>query len=172
MGRSGWCYFGFDLRRSRHVSGFALCYIRSCLFTNSRCFQATREFRCIRLVPFLLTKLPGIWLRYPAQVPHHRNACLQCFVPSYPSFESYSYWSCLLRMVIRFLHRFNWSFRYPSTRAGPLFWNIRSMVRGISHILQLSNFRNCRCWISPNYPKARIFLEYFFVSFIKWLLYV
>jgi len=98
--------------------------------TNSRCFQATREFRSVCLVPFLLMKLPRIWLRYPTQVPHHRNACLQCFVPSYSSFEGYSYWGRLLRMVIRFPRRFNWSFRYPATRARPLFWNIRSMVGG------------------------------------------
>jgi hypothetical protein len=154
------------------IRSFFVYHSRLC--TNSRCFQATREFRGIRLVPFPLMKLPRIWLRYPTQVPHHRNACLQCFVPSYSSFEGYSHRICLLCMVIRFLHRFNWSFRYPTTRAGALFRNIRSMVGGISHVhvVQLSNLRNCRCWISPNYPWERIFLEYFFVSFIKWLLYV
>ena len=129
MGRSGWCNFGFNLRCSRFVLGFTPFIYRSCLCANSRCFQTTREFRRIYLVPLLLIKLPRIWLRYSIQVPHHRNACLQCFVPSYSSFEGYSYWSRLLCMVISFIHCFGWALRYPATRAGPLFWNIGSMVR-------------------------------------------
>lgn len=111
MGRSGWRGFGFDLRRSGYVQALLFPTHRNGLCLNSRCFQATRKFRGIRLVPFILMKLSIIWLRYITQVLHHCNPCLQYFVPSYSSFKGYSYWSPLFRMVMHFLDRFDWSVR-------------------------------------------------------------